>query len=116
MKRHSVKSAASMYSVDTTKRFDKDLKRCLKRGLDMQHLYDAIALLRTTGTLPAPVGEGLGAGSETSQLLRSTFGRSCYGKNSVIIIKNPESLTGLRDLFCALLYAIILTSCSFSDK
>ena len=35
-----------MYSVDTTKRFDKDLKRCLKRGLDMQHLYDAIALLR----------------------------------------------------------------------
>ena len=42
-----------MYSVDTTKRFDKDLKRCLKRGLDMQQLYDAIALLRTTGTLPA---------------------------------------------------------------
>ena len=39
-----------MYSVDTTKRFDKDLKRCLKRGLDMQQLYDAIALLRTTGT------------------------------------------------------------------
>ena len=68
------------------------------------------------GTLPAPVGEGLGAGSETSQLLRSTFGRSCYGKNSVKIIINPESLTGLRDLFCALLYAIILTSCSFSDK
>ena len=41
-----------MYSVDTTNRFDKDLKRCLKRGLDMQHLYDAIALLRTTGSMP----------------------------------------------------------------
>jgi len=41
-----------MYSVDTTKRFEKDLKRCLKRGLDMQHLYDAIALLRTNGSLP----------------------------------------------------------------
>ena len=41
-----------MYSVDTTKRFDKDLKRCLKRGLNLQHVYDAIALLRTTGTLP----------------------------------------------------------------
>ena len=41
-----------MYSVDTTKRFDKDLKLCLKRGLDLQHVYDAIALLRTTGTLP----------------------------------------------------------------
>ena len=42
-----------MYSVDTTKRFDKDLKRCLKRGLDLQLILDAIALLRTTGTLPA---------------------------------------------------------------
>ena len=41
-----------MYSVDTTKRFDKDLKRCVKRGLNLQFVYDAIALLRTTGTLP----------------------------------------------------------------
>jgi len=42
-----------MYSVDTTKRFDKDLKLCLKRGHDIQLIYDAIALLRTTGSLPA---------------------------------------------------------------
>ena len=42
-----------MYSIDYTKRFDKDLKRCLKRGLDLQLILDAIALLRTTGTLPA---------------------------------------------------------------
>ena len=42
-----------MYSVDTTKRFDKDLKLCLKRGFDIQLIYDAIALLRTTGSLPA---------------------------------------------------------------
>ena len=42
-----------MYSVDTTKRFDKDLKLCLKRGLDIQLIYDAIVLLRTTGSLPA---------------------------------------------------------------
>ena len=42
-----------MYSVDTTKRFDKDLKRCQKRGLDMQLILDAIAILRTSGTLPA---------------------------------------------------------------
>ena len=42
-----------MYSVDTTKRFDKDLKLCLKRGLDIRLIYDAIALLRTTGSLPA---------------------------------------------------------------
>ena len=42
-----------MYNLSTTKRFDKDLKRCLRRGLNMQLIYDAIKLLRTTGTLPA---------------------------------------------------------------
>ena len=41
-----------MYSIDYTKRFKKDLKRCQKRGLDMQLILDAIALLKTTGTLP----------------------------------------------------------------
>ena len=42
-----------MYSIDYTKRFMKDLKRCQKRGLDLQLIHDAIALLRTTGSLPA---------------------------------------------------------------
>ena len=42
-----------MYSIDYTKRFKKDLKRCQKRGLDLQLIHDAIALLKTTGTLPA---------------------------------------------------------------
>ena len=42
-----------MYSVETTRRFEKDLKRCQKRGLDLQLILDAIALLRKTGTLPA---------------------------------------------------------------
>ncbi len=42
-----------MYSIDYTKRFKKDLKRCQKRGLDLQLIHDAIALLRTTGSLPA---------------------------------------------------------------
>ena len=42
-----------MYSIDYTKRFKKDLKRCQKRGLDLQLIHDAIVLLRTTGTLPA---------------------------------------------------------------
>ena len=41
-----------MYSIDYTKRFKKDLKRCQKRGLDLQLIHDAIALLRATGTLP----------------------------------------------------------------
>jgi mRNA interferase YafQ len=42
-----------MYSIDYTKRFKKDLKRCQKRGLDLQLIHDAIALLRTSGSLPA---------------------------------------------------------------
>jgi mRNA interferase YafQ len=42
-----------MYSIDTTKRFDKDLKLCLKRGLNIQFVYDAITILRSTGSLPA---------------------------------------------------------------
>ncbi|MBR3733789.1 MAG: type II toxin-antitoxin system YafQ family toxin [Bacteroidaceae bacterium] len=42
-----------MYSISTTKRFDKDLKRCLKRGLRMELIFDAIQLLQATGTLPA---------------------------------------------------------------
>lgn len=41
-----------MYSIEYTTRFKKDLKRCRKRGLDIQMILDAIALLKTTGTLP----------------------------------------------------------------
>ena len=42
-----------MYSIDYTTRFKKDLKLCRKRGLDIQLIQDAIALLATTGALPA---------------------------------------------------------------
>ena len=41
-----------MYSIDYTKRFNKDLKRGMKRGLDLQLIHEAISLLRATGTLP----------------------------------------------------------------
>lgn len=30
-----------MYSIDYTNRFKKDLKRCHKRGLDLQLILDA---------------------------------------------------------------------------
>ena len=42
-----------MYSINYTNRFNKDLKRCKKRGLDIQLIQDAVALLAATGTLPA---------------------------------------------------------------
>lgn len=40
------------YEVQTTKRFERNLKRCKKRGLNMQLLLEAVRLLRTTGSLP----------------------------------------------------------------
>ena len=40
------------YKVCTTNRFEKDLVRCQKRGLDMHLIFDAIHLLEMTGTLP----------------------------------------------------------------
>lgn len=41
-----------MYSIHYSKRFEKDLKRCLKRGLKLQLIFEAIQLLQATGTLP----------------------------------------------------------------
>ena len=42
-----------MYSVDYTNRFKKDLKRCVKRGLDISKIVEAVKLLETNGQLPA---------------------------------------------------------------
>ena len=42
-----------MYSINYTNRFNKDLKRCKKRGLDIQLIQNAVALLASTGPLPA---------------------------------------------------------------
>jgi mRNA interferase YafQ len=41
-----------MYSLATTKRFDKALKRCLKRGYDMEKLRKVLQLLVDEGKLP----------------------------------------------------------------
>lgn len=41
------------YQIRNTKRFDKDLKRCEKRGLPMRLIADAMRILADTGTLPA---------------------------------------------------------------
>ncbi len=40
------------YTVDYSNRFDKDLKRCQKRGYKIRLILDAINLLAATGTLP----------------------------------------------------------------
>lgn len=41
-----------MYRIRTTRHFEKSLRRCEKRGLPMELLFEAIELLRLTGTLP----------------------------------------------------------------
>lgn len=41
------------YKVIPSKRFQKDLKRCEKRGYDMEILKTAVRLLATDGELPA---------------------------------------------------------------
>ena len=42
-----------MYSVDYTNRFKKDLKRCVKRGLDISKIIEAVKLLEANGQLSA---------------------------------------------------------------
>ena len=42
-----------MYQVKYSKQFDKNLKLCIKRGLNVQLISDANRLLATNGSLPA---------------------------------------------------------------
>ena len=41
-----------MYSVDYTNRFKKDLKRCAKRGLDINKILEVVKILEANGNLP----------------------------------------------------------------
>lgn len=41
-----------MYHVETTRRFDKALKKCIKRGLNMSKFKECLRLLATNGSLP----------------------------------------------------------------
>ncbi len=42
-----------MYKLEYTNRFKKDLKRCQKRGYDMNLISNVIKILVETGSLPA---------------------------------------------------------------
>lgn len=41
------------YRLCTTKRFDKDYKRCMKRHYPMKKLHEALRLLTQNGCLPS---------------------------------------------------------------
>ncbi|MBR6057766.1 MAG: type II toxin-antitoxin system YafQ family toxin [Victivallales bacterium] len=40
------------YEIIVSNRFKKDFKRCIKRGLDMKLITNAMTILSETGTLP----------------------------------------------------------------
>lgn len=40
------------YHVSLSNRFKKDFRRCMKRGLNMKLITDAMDILEATGTLP----------------------------------------------------------------
>ena len=42
-----------MYSINYTHQFKKDMRKCVKRGLDIEEIKTAIGILSETGTLPA---------------------------------------------------------------
>jgi mRNA interferase YafQ len=41
-----------MYPIQTTKRFEKDVLRCKRRGLNIALLKEAMVILEKTGKLP----------------------------------------------------------------
>ena len=42
-----------MYSINYTHQFKKDMRKCVKRGLDIEVIKTAIRILSETGILPA---------------------------------------------------------------
>ena len=60
------------YTVRISTRFKKDFKRCMKRGLNMKLITDAMDLLEATGTLPAEYKPHLLKGDRKGQVLMRT--------------------------------------------
>lgn len=40
------------YTVHTTSKFERDIKRCKKRHLDINLLLETVEILKNTGSLP----------------------------------------------------------------
>lgn len=41
------------YSIDTTRKFDRSLKKCIKRGLDISKFKECVRILSEEGKLPS---------------------------------------------------------------
>jgi len=55
------------YRLKTTHRFEKDVKRCIKRGLDMGKLQEAMTILKDFGKLPPKYRPHLLCGNRVGQ-------------------------------------------------
>ena len=42
-----------MYEIETTPNFERNIERCAKRGMNLDLLFDAVAILSEKGNLPA---------------------------------------------------------------
>ena len=42
----------SKYTLEVSTKFKKDFRRCMKRGLNMEKIQEAMLILSETGTLP----------------------------------------------------------------
>ena len=74
------------YKVSLSNRFKKDFRRCIKRGLDMKHITDAMDLLEATGTLPTKYRPHRLSGNRDGQW-------ECHTKRTVPFVQGSVILT-----------------------
>ena len=70
-----------MYKIKTTHQFEKDLKRCIKRGYPMDKFREVIRLLERDGKLPAEYRPHVLHGDREGQ-------RECHIQSNWLLIWN----------------------------
>ena len=55
------------FEIETTHRFEKSVKRCVRRGLDINALKDVLRLLAEAGKLPAQYKQHKLSGDQTGK-------------------------------------------------
>lgn len=66
-----------MYSINYTHQFKKDMRKCAKRGLDIEEIKTAIKILSETGALPAEYKPHLLKGDRKGQRLSGDRSLAC---------------------------------------
>ena len=66
------------YTIKTTKAFDKDMERCIRRGYPMDNLREVMKLLERNGSLPAMYRPSNSCSSRHGELVRSQQTRTRF--------------------------------------